>query len=158
MSGVGKTTFGKELAKQESYTFIDTDLLIEKQLHSKIKPYIKKYGEKNFKALEENTILNLPIDEHTIISTGGSVIYSENAMNYLKKESTIVYLKDSLKNIKNRIKDFNKRGLIMGNHDSLESLYNERRKYYENYADITINYPDFFSISKILHTITSHLS
>ena len=156
MSGVGKSTFGKKLAEQENFKFIDTDNLIESQLNETIKNLVTKHGELEFKKIEENIIVNLNIQENTIISTGGSIIYSEMAMQ-LKKQYTSLF-NDTFENIDKRIKNFNNRGIIMGNHKTLKDLYNERVILYEKYADITLTYPETFSINYILKCLTEKLS
>ena len=157
MAGVGKSTFGKKLAHHTAYPFIDTDKLIQAKLSMSIKNYIETQGEKEFQMIEESIISTLRLPPKCIISTGGSAIYSEKSMTFLKEKSHIVYLKDSIKNIKNRIKDFSKRGMILNNTSSLEELFNQRKPLYEKYADQIIEYPETFSINPLFKYILKEL-
>ena len=158
MSGIGKSSFGKALAKKHQYTFIDTDEEIKKRIKVPITHYIKTHSEKKFNDIEESTICSLFIPENSIISTGGSVIYSKNAMSFLQEHSHIVFLHDTLENIQKRIKNFEERGVIMKDHSSIENLFNERLTLYKQYANTTITYPTPFSFKRILNHIDSCLS
>jgi shikimate kinase len=157
MSGIGKSSFGSYLAKKFNRPFIDTDDIIEKKLSSSIKAYIEKTSESDFLIQEEAIILAMTIPKNSIIATGGSVVYSEKAMTYLKKQCTLVYLNDSLENIKNRISNYDTRGVIMNNNKTLDAVYNERKPLYEKWQDITIIYPSPFSANSIISAIESKI-
>ncbi|NYT18836.1 MAG: shikimate kinase, partial [Methanosarcinales archaeon] len=72
-----------------------------------------------------------------IIATGGSMIYSEAAMEHLRSISTIVYLDAPFERIARRI-DPSKRGVVGLKDKNLKELYNERRVLYEKYRDVHI--------------------
>ena len=153
MSGVGKSSIGKIIAKKNNLPFIDTDSLIEKKINISIKEFLTQHSEEKFLQLEESTIMNMTIKNELILATGGSVIYSEKSMQFLKKNFTIIYLNDSIENIKKRIKNFDNRGLITNKETNLTTIYNSRKKLYEKWSDITINYPKYFSYNVILSII-----
>lgn len=137
MPGSGKSTIGVLLAKIMGYEFIDSDLLIQKRAGKRLFEIIDEYGIEYFLNLESD--VNCSIDtERTVIATGGSAIYSDEAMNHLKKIGKIVYIDVPLDEIKKRIGDFSTRGIIMKNGNSLNELYAERSVLYKKYADITI--------------------
>lgn len=137
MPGSGKSTIGVLLAKIMGYEFIDSDLLIQKRAGKRLFEIIDEYGIEYFLNLESD--VNSSIDtERTVIATGGSAIYSDEAMNHLKKIGKIVYIDVPLDEIKKRIGDFSTRGIIMKNGNSLNELYAERSVLYKKYADITI--------------------
>tara|TARA_Y200000002_G_C22530673_1_gene599566 strand:- start:124 stop:639 length:516 start_codon:yes stop_codon:yes gene_type:complete len=158
MAGVGKTTFGEQIALENNYEFIDIDTLINNTIKTPMNTYIKTHSEDEFLALENSIILNLKLPKKCIISTGGSAIYCKNAMTHLKKNSTIVFLTDNLTNIKNRIPDLNSRGIITKNHTSFEDIYNSRLPLYKHYQDITVNLPSPLNIKKALSIIYKKLS
>ena len=153
MPGVGKTTFGKLIANETTHQFIDIDILITNYLKGSINDYILTHSESEFLLIEESIILNLALPNKCIISTGGSVVYSKKAMNFLKKNTTIVFLSDTLSNIKNRINDLNTRGIVNQKNHSFETLYNLRNHLYEKYQDITIKLPIQFTIKSALESI-----
>jgi len=156
MSGAGKSLVGKELAKKIKYDFIDTDKIIEKKNNLKLQKVIEKIGKQKFLNLEERTVLDINTTDQLIISSGGSVVYSEKAMTYLKTISKIVFLDASLEDIKKRILDFSKRGIV-GLEDGLEKIFEERHELYQKYADITIKVPKIFDLNIIVNNIIENL-
>lgn len=156
MSGVGKTLVGKELAKNMKYNFIDIDETLEKKYNLKLQELIEKFGKKKFLNLEERAVLDVGKTDNLVISTGGSIIYSEEAMNFLKTISKIVFLDAPLNDIKNRITDFSKRGIV-GLENGLEKLFEERLQLYKKYADITIKVPRKFDLNMIIKNIIKNL-
>ena len=77
--------------------------------------------------------------EHTVIATGGSVVYCEEAMEHLKSIGTVVYLKLSLDALSKRLGNLKGRGVLLKEGQTLEGLYDERTPLYEKYADIVID-------------------
>ena len=156
MSGAGKSLVGKELAKKIKYDFIDIDKIIEKKNNLKLQRVIEKFGKQKFLNLEERTILDIDTTDLLVISSGGSVVYSEKAMTYLKTISKIVFLDAPLEDIKKRILDFSKRGIV-GLEDGLEKIFDERYKLYKKHADITIKVPKIFNLNIIVNKIIKNL-
>ena len=156
MSGVGKSLLGKELSKALKYSFIDIDKIIEKKYNSTIQKLIEEFGKKKFLKLEEKTVLEIDKTDNLVISPGGSVVYSEKAMNFLKTISKIVFLDAPLHEIKNRIPDFSKRGIV-GLENGLEKLFDERHQLYKKYADITIKVTEKFGLNIIINNIIKSL-
>ncbi|MDD3042136.1 MAG: shikimate kinase [Methanosarcinaceae archaeon] len=138
MSGVGKSTIGKALAKRLGYTFIDVDSVIKEKAGMPLQMLIDTQGDSVLVRLEEEAVLGLELKEGCIISPGGSVIYSEEAMTFLKKKSTIVFLDMSLKNIIKRVKNPGNRGIVGFHEKSMKEIYEERITLYKRYSDITI--------------------
>ncbi len=137
MPGVGKSTLGVILAKVKGYKFIDADLLIQERENKLLSEIIKEKGIDGFIKIEDsvNSSINT---ENTVIATGGSVIYGDNAMKNLKDIGTVVYLKQDLNHIKRRIKNIQGRGVVLRDHQTFEEMFDERVKLYEKYADITV--------------------
>lgn len=140
MSGVGKTTIGKELAMELNYAFLDTDRIIEKQENKPIIDVLKACEtDKEFLDKEEKVILSLNLNKNSVISPGGSVIYEDKAMKFLKANSKIVFLYLPLKKLKQIIGDAEKRAIIGIMEKGLEGIYKERYPLYEKCADIKID-------------------
>ncbi|HMO37736.1 MAG TPA: shikimate kinase, partial [Gemmatales bacterium] len=70
------------------------------------------------------------------ISTGGSVIYVDAAMQYLRQISTVVYLEVSWKDLENRLGDLKARGVVIAPGRTVESLWQERHPLYLRYAHL----------------------
>ena len=79
MAGAGKSSLGKKLAKHLDYDFIDSDLLIEKTKNNSLQKILDEVGIKKFKEIEEAALLSVKFNK-TILATGGSAIFSEEAM------------------------------------------------------------------------------
>ncbi|NPE29077.1 shikimate kinase [Methanococcoides sp. SA1] len=137
MSGAGKSTIGKQLAKKLGYKFIDIDDLIRAKIGTDLQTFIDTYGDDEFIGIEEQIVIGLHLMDDHIIATGGSIVYSEIAMRHLKDISTIVYLDVPFIRIAQRISP-SQRGLVGFKKKGLRNLYHERKKLYEHYMDIRI--------------------
>ena len=138
MPGVGKSTIGVVLAKVLGYQFLDSDLLIQKQEKRRLSEIIEEEGYRGFQEVENR--VNAAIDvENTIIATGGSVVYCEEAMEHLKSIGTVVYLKLSLQALSKRLGNLKGRGVLLRDGQTLADLYDERTPLYEKYADIVVD-------------------
>ncbi len=138
MPGAGKSTVGIVLAKVLGYDFIDSDLLIQKSEGMLLWQIMEAVGIDGFRDVEDR--VNSGIEaSRSVIATGGSVVYCENAMEHLRSISTVVYLKAGCATLRKRLGDLAKRGVVLRPGQTLEDLYAERTPLYEKYADITIN-------------------
>ncbi len=138
MPGCGKSTCGVLLAKIALMDFVDTDLLIQQKEGVRLQNIIDKKGIEKFIEIENSVLASLNV-ENTIISTGGSAIYSEEGMMHLKENGIVLYIKIDLQIVIERIKDFSMRGIVIRKGDTLEDLLKERAPLYEKYADIVVN-------------------
>ena len=138
MPGVGKSTVGVILAKVLGYQFVDADLLIQKSEGKLLKDIIAEKGTDGF--IEVENRVNASIEaENTIIATGGSVIYGKEAMAHLKEIGTVVYLHVPFMTLEKRLADIKGRGVVLKEGQTLETLFEERSKLYEQYADIEVS-------------------
>lgn len=140
MPGAGKSTLGVVLAKILGYQFIDADLLIQSKLDKTLQKIIDACGPQGFIEVENEVLCTLSCT-NSIVATGGSAVYSEEAMEHLGSIGTVVYLKVSLEELENRLGGLHERGVVMKNGMgmSLSDLYDERLPLYEKYADVTID-------------------
>ena len=138
MPGAGKSTIGVVLAKVLGYQFLDSDLLIQKQEKRRLSEIIEQEGYAGFKEIEDRVNASINVDE-TVIATGGSGVYCENAMKHLKETGTVVYLKLSLDSLRKRLGNLKGRGVLLKDGQSLTDLYEERVPLYEKYADIVVD-------------------
>jgi len=138
MAGAGKSTIGKALAKRLNYTFIDVDRLITEKTGMPLQDLIDKQGDSALIRFEEEAILGLGQLDNCIISPGGSVIYSRDAMRHLKEISKIVFLDAPFRSIVRRIPNARKRGIVGLRDRSLKELFEERLVLYNKYADFSI--------------------
>ncbi len=138
MPTAGKSTVGVVLAKMLGYEYVDTDLLIQKQEGCRLEETIRQKGDEAFLDIEGAVCTGIET-EHAVIATGGSVIYRAKAMEHLKEIGTVIYLKISLENLKERLHDAAGRGVVLREGQTIEELYHERIILYERYADLVID-------------------
>ena len=138
MPGVGKSTVGVILAKVLGYQFVDSDLVIQKEEGKLLKEIIAEVGPEGFIEVENRINASLQA-RHSVIATGGSVVYGKEAMQHLKEIGTIVYLALPFADIDKRLSDIKGRGVVLKDGQDLKALYEERTLLYEAYADIQID-------------------
>lgn len=138
MPGAGKSTVGVLLAKSLLKDFVDTDLIIQQKEGTALCNIMEKTGVKGFIDLE-NEIIAACNFENCVVATGGSAVYGAEAMENLKNEGIIIYLRVSCEELEKRIHNIHTRGIAMEKGTTIKDLFNERRPLYEKYADITID-------------------
>ncbi len=134
MPGSGKSTCGVLAAKALLKNFYDTDLLIQSFENKKLQDIIDQKGIEYFLKAEEDAILSLELNG-TVIATGGSVIYSQKAMEHLKSMGKVIYLHLEYETMVNRISNITTRGVVLKNGKTLQDMYNERLPLYRKYYD-----------------------
>lgn len=155
MPGVGKSTVGVILAKVLGYQFLDADLLIQEQEGKLLKDIIAEVGTDGFIQVENR--VNASIDcTRTIIATGGSVIYGQEAMEHLKEIGTVVYLEVPFSTIKKRLSDIKGRGVVLRDGQTLYDLFVERTVLYEKYADVRVS-EDGLGVEETVDLLVSKL-
>ncbi len=132
MMGSGKTTVGKQLAKDINYRFIDTDQTIEAIAKQPITEIFAKEGEAHFRELETQVLGKLSVYARSVISTGGGIITEQINWSYLR-DGLVVWLDVDLAILKKRLSHDQTRPLA----DKLELLLETRRSLYAQ-ADIAI--------------------
>tara|TARA_B100002019_G_scaffold284155_1_gene291445 strand:- start:493 stop:1020 length:528 start_codon:yes stop_codon:yes gene_type:complete len=138
MAGCGKTSLAEYLNKKFNITFVDTDRLIEMHESMVLEDIKKKNGYMYIRKIEEEIIMSLS-NSQKIISTGGSAVYSNKAMNYLSSISKIIFINTSLEIIKERIGINPERGLASPSGESIDNIFMERLPLYRKWSDIEIN-------------------
>ena len=158
MPGAGKSTLGVVLAKIMNKGFVDGDLVIQGVCGKTLQAIIDEEGPEAFIATENRILSELTAD-NTVIATGGSAVYSDEAMRHLAALGPVVYLEISYDSLLGRLCDLHERGVVMkeGLSMSLRELYDERKPLYERYADIVVNVDDL-SITAAARKVANSVS
>ena len=141
LMGSGKSIIGKDLSKYLNLKFYDTDKEIELKVNKTINEIFKEKGEDYFRKIEERVCLELLNHNNCVISLGGGSVANKRIGKLIKLNSFSIYLEVKLNNLLKRLKFSKKRPLLNTNvnkKETLENLYNKRRKFYEK-ADFTVN-------------------
>ena len=154
MAGAGKSTVGKELAKILNFRFIDSDTLIEEQHGKSLQKILDDEGYMRLRGIENLVLKKLHLNE-TILSTGGSAVYSHEAMNHIQQYSTVIFLDVPFSQILDRVPSFLDRGFAKAPSQSIEDAFEERQELYKKYAHhIVSNTRDLHScVSKIVELL-----
>jgi shikimate kinase len=137
MPGSGKSTLGVILAKRTSHDFVDTDLLIQSVEHRSLQDIMDQEGYLRLREIEARVLQGLNVENH-VVSTGGSAVYSDAAMQHLRKTGTCIYLDVSVETLRKRITDYETRGIAKRPDQSFADLFEERTQLYRKYADVVI--------------------
>ena len=156
MPSCGKSTLGRILSKELQYDFLDTDEVIIRQNGCPLRDILDARGVDGFVAVEEAAVCSVQA-EKTVIATGGSVVYSEKAMEHLKKMGKVVYLCLTFDEMERRLGDLHARGVAIAPGATLQDLYNERVPLYEKYADIIVNIRNGNSVRQSMQNLLQKL-
>lgn len=139
--GAGKTTIGRQLAKQLQCEFVDSDHDIEARTGVSIATIFEIEGEAGFRQRETQTLSELLHQDIHVIATGGGAILREENRALMKQFATVVYLKAPVSQQLHRTRHDKKRPLLQTANpkEKLEELMATRAPLYEEAADITIN-------------------
>jgi len=138
MPGSGKSTVGVILAKALTRPYLDSDILIQMRENRSLQQIIDQNGYMALRDIEEDVLLGIDCENH-VIATGGSAAYSDRAMTHLKRNGVVIFLDASLDTLKNRIHNYETRGLAKRPDQSFMDLFRERFELYTKYADIAID-------------------
>ncbi|KRP11905.1 MAG: hypothetical protein ABS21_02290 [SAR86 cluster bacterium BACL1 MAG-121105-bin34] len=154
MAGAGKSSIGIKLAQQLNLKFVDSDLLIEERFAQTLQEILDDAGYLKLRAIEEEAILSIDLAD-TVLSTGGSAVYSDKSMQYLQQNSLVIYLEVPFDQILERVPSFLDRGFAKEPSQSIEDAFYEREELYQNSAHhIISNTTDLNScVSKIIALI-----
>ena len=154
MAGAGKSTVGRELANILNFRLIDSDVLIEEQQGKSLQKILDDEGYIRLREIENSVLKNLYFKE-IILSTGGSAVYSEEAMKHIQQNSKVIFLDVSLNEILERVPSFHDRGFAKAPSQSIEDAFEERQELYNKYSHhIVSNSKDLHScVSKIIELL-----
>lgn len=156
--GVGKSTVAEKLCERLGATQIEMDQVIVEQQDMAISDIFDEYGEKYFRKLETDLLLELKEKDNLVISCGGGVVLKEENVDIMKECGRIVLLKADPETIYERVKDSTHRPLLNGNMSLhyIEELMEEREEAYEEAADIKVT-TDNRSVDSIVDSICRKL-
>ncbi len=101
--GCGKTTLGKKLAKHLNYNFIDLDSYIEKTTNKTITEIFENKGEKKFRIVEKENLMEVCKKDNLVIATGGGTPCFFDNMQKILDSGKAIYLKMEIEDLLERL-------------------------------------------------------
>ena len=137
LSGCGKSTVGRRLARRLRLPLLDTDVMIEERTGRTIPDIFAREGEAGFRNMETACVKEAAEKEGVVISTGGGVILREENMAALSKNGLVVFIDRHPSHIL-RSTTLGDRPLVQNDRDRLFRLYADRLALYRRHADVTV--------------------
>jgi shikimate kinase len=140
--GCGKSTIGRELKRLTGYQFIDMDAEIEAREKKSIATLFADEGELIFREKETELLQEFRAKglDHSVISTGGGAILSEENRNIIKSLGYVVWLKADAQTIYHRTKKNHSRPILQTANPQqvIADLLELRTPLYHECAHLTI--------------------
>jgi shikimate kinase len=128
-------TIGKLLANKLDYKFIDSDQLIIKKTGKTPRQVVEQNGREFFLSIQDEVVLTIKQNKF-VLATGGGIIHSNLAINYLKSIGFVIYLNTKHEIIEERMDSSRK---LVRTDGTLLDLYNERSPLYNKFADAILD-------------------
>lgn len=143
LMGAGKTVIGRKVAQALDLAFVDSDHEIEAVSRMTIPELFERYGEPEFRALEQRVIERLLRDGPRVLSTGGGAFMNAHTRAAIVEFGVSIWLKADLDVLMERVAKREHRPLLK-NPDPravMSKLMDERYPVYA-LADMTVETRD----------------
>lgn len=143
LMGAGKTVIGRKVASMLDLPFVDSDHEIESVSRMSVPELFERYGEPEFRALEQRVIERLLHEGPRIVSTGGGAFMNAQTRDAIAQHGVSVWLKADLDVLMERVSKRQNRPLLK-NADPrgvMQKLMSDRYPVYE-LADIAVQTRD----------------
>ncbi|MBZ9678294.1 shikimate kinase [Mesorhizobium sp. ES1-1] len=139
LMGAGKTAIGRKVATMLSLPFVDSDQEIESVSRMTVPELFERYGEGEFRALEQRVILRVLENGPQVLSTGGGAFMNAQTREAIAAHGVSVWLKAELDLLMERVSKKQNRPLLKSADPRavLERLMGERYPVYA-ISDVTV--------------------
>ncbi len=140
--GAGKTTIGRQLARELKMPFYDSDRVIEQHTGASIPLIFDVEGEDGFRKREQAAIDELTSKQNIVLATGGGAVLREQNRKYLAERGTTFYLFTDLESLLERTHKDKNRPLLHAEESPetiLGKLMQQRDPLYRQTADHIID-------------------
>jgi shikimate kinase len=138
--GAGKSTIGRQLAKQLGLPFLDSDHEIESRTGVDIPLIFELEGESGFRKREAAVIDELTRLPNILLATGGGAVLDPVNRGHLRTRGRVIYLHATVDQQLKRTQKDRHRPLLQTENPRaiLEELMTDRDPLYREIADIVI--------------------
>lgn len=140
LMGAGKSTIGRQLARELGKQFRDSDSEIEKRTGVSIDVIFDIEGEQGFRRRETRMLQELVEERGIVLATGGGAILASENRQLLRDNGLIIYLKASAEHLAGRVKLDRRRPLLQTGDKlaKIRELMTQREPVYQQLADMVV--------------------
>lgn len=141
MPGGGKSTVGRQLARQLGLTFVDTDHDIEARTGMPVRDFFARHGEDAFRDLEQQVVAEAAARADVVIATGGGAVLRPANREALRAAGTVIYLRSTPEELFRRLRHDTQRPLLQVKDPlrRLRELHRERDPLYRRMAHYIVD-------------------
>ncbi len=159
----GKTTIGQSIAMTIDWSFVDSDLRVNKESGKRIKDIVDIEGWDAFRRMERSALKQICANDRQVVATGGGVVLDPANIEAIKTSGMVVWLGATAETIQKRmLQDKNTRNFRpalteKGRMEEIEDMLLKRNPYYEGASDFSIP-TDGIPVNEITQRIIEKLN
>ena len=140
LMGAGKSTIGRQLARELRKRFRDSDSEIEKRTGVNIDVIFDLEGEQGFRRRETGLLRELVGERGIVLATGGGAVLASENRQLLRDNGMIIYLKASAEHLAGRVRLDRRRPLLQSGDKlaKIRELMTQREPVYQQLADMVV--------------------
>ena len=140
LMGAGKSTIGKQLARELGKDFRDSDSEIEKRTGVSIDVIFDIEGEQGFRRRETGMLRELVGERDIVLATGGGAVLAAENRQLLRDNGLIIYLRATAEHLAGRVRMDRRRPLLQSGDKlaKIRELLTQREPVYQQLADMVI--------------------
>jgi len=141
MMGAGKSSVGRCLQRRTGLARFDTDEIVSSKFGLSISEIFSTHGERRFREVETQVLVELAAGATTIIVTGGGIVLREENADLLKQLGTIVWLEADEETLFERASRRGNRPLLQTEYPrrTFSEMLRARAPLYAKVADIRVD-------------------
>lgn len=138
--GTGKSTVGRQVAKQLGFQFLDSDHEIERGQGKPIARIFADEGEERFRILEREFIEQGHAAEQCVVACGGGLVVPPGMLELLRGHGIVICLHASIETILQRTMAANHRPLfeVENREQRARELYVQREEIYRRTGTVVL--------------------
>ncbi len=110
--GTGKSSVGRQLAKDKGCSFVDLDELIELKEQRRIADIFAKEGEGHFRKIEKKMLKQVSSQDGFVVACGGGIVLDKDNIKLMKATGRMVCLSATPEEILKRVSANKERPLL----------------------------------------------
>lgn len=161
----GKSFFGRLVAQQLNWTFIDTDQEIEKYYQTYLgqtetcRNIFQKHGALFFRQFEHQTIQSQLNQQKQVIALGGGALTFPPNLSLIKEIGSLIYLEVETEVLVERLLNKLELPAYLNPETPVESfkeIVEQRKPFYEKYSDVKLSIKGL-SIEEVVMSICTNI-